>query len=133
VEVVLATVLLLTTGPLILLLAILVKLTSNGPGFYAQVRAGRDGRPCKIFKIRSMTHDCERQTGPKWSTAGDPRVTPLGRWLRKSHLDELPQLWNVLRGEVTRRLLRLLRWISSPTREGAGVERQGVISQMRTA
>ncbi len=53
-----------------------------------------------IYKFRSMRDDCERETGPRWSTVGDDRVTGLGRFLRRSHLDELPQLWNVLRGEM---------------------------------
>jgi lipopolysaccharide/colanic/teichoic acid biosynthesis glycosyltransferase len=101
VDVVLASILLILTAPLILLTIALVRLSSTGPGIYAQVRLGRGGRPYKIYKIRTMTHDCERQSGPQWSTAGDPRVTALGRLLRRTHLDELPQLWNVLRGEMS--------------------------------
>ena len=86
---------------IILLLAVLVKLTSRGPAFYSQTRLGLNGRPYKIHKLRTMTHDCEKQSGAKWATANDPRVTPLGRFLRKSHLDELPQLLNVLKGEMS--------------------------------
>jgi lipopolysaccharide/colanic/teichoic acid biosynthesis glycosyltransferase len=78
-----------------------VKLTSRGPAIYAQVRLGRDRHPFPIFKIRSMYHDCERLTGPAWSTGNDPRVTPVGRFLRVTHLDELPQLWNVVRGDMS--------------------------------
>src|SRR4051794_10110521 len=89
-EAVLAAVLLFVSSPLIASLMALVKLTSRGPAIYAQVRVGRGGRAYRIFKIRSMAHDCERQSGPRWSTAGDPRVTPVGRWLRRTHLDELP-------------------------------------------
>ncbi len=96
-----AAVLLVLTGPLILLLMGLVRLTSHGPGLYSQVRLGRGGRRYMIYKIRTMAHDCERTSGPKWSTTGDPRVTPLGRWLRRTHLDELPQLWNVVRGDMS--------------------------------
>ena len=88
-------------APLILLAMALVKLTSRGPAIYRQVRAGLGGRPFTIYKIRTMAHDCEARTGPVWATADDPRVTPLGRFLRRSHLDELPQLWNVLRGEMS--------------------------------
>jgi len=93
--------LLIGLSPLILFLMLLVKLTSPGPALYSQVRLGRGGRPFRIFKIRSMFHDCERHSGPRWSTSGDSRVTWLGGILRATHLDELPQLWNVLRGEMS--------------------------------
>src|SRR5206468_10815773 len=82
-------------------LMLLVRATSRGPAIFKQVRLGRGGRPYALYKIRSMAHDCERLTGPRWATAKDPRVTPLGRFLRRSHLDELPQLWNVIRGEMS--------------------------------
>jgi lipopolysaccharide/colanic/teichoic acid biosynthesis glycosyltransferase len=88
-------------SPLILIAAILVKLTSRGPVFYAQVRAGKNGHPFRIYKIRTMIHDCEKDSGPRWSSPGDPRVTAIGRILRRTHLDELPQLWNVLRGDMS--------------------------------
>jgi lipopolysaccharide/colanic/teichoic acid biosynthesis glycosyltransferase len=90
-------------APALLVLAGLViplKLTSRGPIFYSQVRLGRMGRPFRIFKIRTMMNGCERATGPVWAAADDPRITRLGRWLRDTHLDELPQLWNILRGEM---------------------------------
>jgi lipopolysaccharide/colanic/teichoic acid biosynthesis glycosyltransferase len=87
--------------PLILLAALLVKLTSRGPAFYTQTRVGEDGRLFSIWKIRSMVHNCESLTGPRWSIPGDPRITRVGAFLRASHLDELPQLLNVLRGEMS--------------------------------
>jgi lipopolysaccharide/colanic/teichoic acid biosynthesis glycosyltransferase len=93
--------LLVLTAPLVLLAALAVKATSRGPVFYAQVRLGRGGRPYTMYKIRSMYHDSERLSGPCWSTDRDPRVTPVGRVLRLTHVDELPQLWNVLRGEMS--------------------------------
>jgi lipopolysaccharide/colanic/teichoic acid biosynthesis glycosyltransferase len=96
-----AALLLALTWPVIALLLVLVKLTSRGPALYTQCRLGLFGRPYWIYKIRTMTYDCERLTGPCWATARDPRVTPLGRFLRRSHLDELPQLWNVLRMEMS--------------------------------
>jgi lipopolysaccharide/colanic/teichoic acid biosynthesis glycosyltransferase len=96
-----AVTLLLVTAPLLLFVAVLVKLTSRGPVLYSQVRVGRNGRPFTLYKIRTMMHRCESLTGAQWSVPGDPRITPLGRWLRRSHLDELPQLWNVLRGEMS--------------------------------
>src|SRR5205823_10851019 len=74
---------------------------SRGPVFYSQTRLGRGGRPFRIYKIRTMVHNCERQSGARWCTSGDPRITPVGRFLRATHLDELPQLWNVLRGDMS--------------------------------
>ena len=79
----------------------LVRLTSPGPGFYLQTRSGLRGRPYRILKLRSMAHNCEATTGIQWSQKGDLRVTRLGKFLRKSHLDELPQIFNVLRGEMS--------------------------------
>jgi lipopolysaccharide/colanic/teichoic acid biosynthesis glycosyltransferase len=97
----LAGLLLVLTAPFILLASLLVKLTSRGPIFYTQVRVGRNGRPFTIYKIRTMRHDCERLSGPRWASARDPRITLAGRFLRRTHLDELPQLWNVLWGEMS--------------------------------
>ena len=88
-------------APLIALVAILVKITSDGPVIYKQVRTGLNGRPFQIYKIRTMYHDCERLTGPQWCKDNDPRVTPVGAFLRRTHLDELPQVWNVLKGEMS--------------------------------
>jgi lipopolysaccharide/colanic/teichoic acid biosynthesis glycosyltransferase len=93
--------LLVLTAPLIVMAMLLVKLTSTGPALYTQTRLGRRGMPFTIYKIRTMTHDCESLTGPCWSLPGDERVTMLGRWLRSTHIDELPQLWNVLRGDMS--------------------------------
>ncbi len=93
--------LLIPATPLILGLMALIRITSRGPAIYSQVRLGLDGCPYAIFKLRSMYADCERATGAVWARPGDPRVTPLGRLLRKTHLDELPQLWNVLRGDMS--------------------------------
>ncbi len=92
---------LLLSAPLILLAVVLVKLTSKGPVLYSQSRLGRHGWPFVIYKIRTMYYQCESLTGARWSTPGDKRITPVGRWLRRTHLDELPQLWNVLKGEMS--------------------------------
>jgi lipopolysaccharide/colanic/teichoic acid biosynthesis glycosyltransferase len=97
----LALLLLLVLGPVIVLTALLVRFTSRGPAFYTQTRVGRDGRLFTIFKIRTMIHNCESLTGPRWSIPGDPRITPIGQFLRRTHLDELPQLLNVLRGDMS--------------------------------
>ncbi len=96
-----ASAMLALSWPLILTLMALIRLTSRGPALYKQVRLGLDGRPYSILKLRTMYHDCERATGPQWAKARDPRATPLGRILRSTHLDELPQLWNVVRGEMS--------------------------------
>ena len=89
------------TVPVMLACVLLVRLTSRGPAIYTQSRVGQGGRVFTLYKIRTMYHDCERQSGPRWSTPGDTRITPVGRVLRKLHLDELPQLWNVLRGDMS--------------------------------
>jgi lipopolysaccharide/colanic/teichoic acid biosynthesis glycosyltransferase len=98
---VLALVLAVVALPIVALAALAVRLTSQGPAFYSQLRVGRGGRIFTIYKLRSMIHNCESLTGPRWSMPGDPRVTPVGWFLRKTHLDELPQLLNVLRGEMS--------------------------------
>jgi lipopolysaccharide/colanic/teichoic acid biosynthesis glycosyltransferase len=87
--------------PVMLVAAALVKVTSPGPAIYSQTRVGRGGKTFTIYKFRSMRHDCERLTGPQWSTGKDSRVTTVGRILRALHIDELPQLWNVFRGEMS--------------------------------
>jgi sugar transferase (PEP-CTERM system associated) len=92
---------LLLASPLLAVLAAAIKLTEGGPVLYSQVRVGKDGRTFTLYKFRSMRPDAEAETGPIWSTAGDPRVTRLGRSLRRTRLDELPQLWNVLRGDMS--------------------------------
>jgi Undecaprenyl-phosphate glucose phosphotransferase len=83
------------------IIALLIRTTSRGPVFYRQERMGLDGKPFTILKFRSMYDNAERHTGPVWAVEDDPRVTPLGRFLRRSNLDELPQLWNVLRGDMS--------------------------------
>jgi lipopolysaccharide/colanic/teichoic acid biosynthesis glycosyltransferase len=88
--------------PIIGLLVILTRLTSRGPGIYRQIRVGRDGRQFTLYKIRTMRHDAEERTGGAvWTMPDDERVTAFGRILRKLHLDEFPQLLNVLRGEMS--------------------------------
>jgi len=88
-------------APLMALIAIAIKCSSRGPVFYRQERMGLDGRRFVMFKFRSMIADAEKHTGPVWAAEDDPRVTRLGRWLRSLSLDELPQLINVLCGEMS--------------------------------
>ncbi len=88
-------------SPLMFLIAMVIKLTSSGPILYRQERMGLDGKRFRILKFRTMVKNAEQTTGPVWAAADDPRVTPLGRILRATSLDELPQLINVLRGEMS--------------------------------
>lgn len=120
-DVVLSTLGLLVMAPVFLLIAVVIKLDSRGPVLYGQERIGlnrrrshgtrrdtgerrrRDtfGRPFKIWKFRTMIADAERHTGAVWAQANDSRITRVGKVLRKARLDEFPQLWNVLRGEMS--------------------------------
>ncbi|MFO0813523.1 MAG: sugar transferase [Gemmatales bacterium] len=101
IDIVIASFILLLTSPIILLSCLIVRLTSRGPSIYTQVRLGKYRKPFVIYKLRSMYHDCERFSGIRWCSKNDNRITPFGTFLRKSHIDELPQLWNVLRGEMS--------------------------------
>jgi exopolysaccharide biosynthesis polyprenyl glycosylphosphotransferase len=110
-DVVGATLLLIVTAPLMLLAAILIRATSPGPIIFSQNRSGLHGRSFCMYKFRSMTTNAEQarveleslneMTGPVFKVKNDPRVTPVGSWLRRTSLDELPQLWNVVRGEMS--------------------------------
>lgn len=94
--------LVLTLGmPLWLALGAAVRMTSAGPAIYRQTRVGQHGKPFTIYKFRTMRQDAEAKTGPVWASKGDRRVTPLGRWLRAVRLDEIPQMLNVLKGEMS--------------------------------
>jgi exopolysaccharide biosynthesis polyprenyl glycosylphosphotransferase len=88
-------------APVMLLVAALVRLTSPGPALFRQQRVGKDNRIFTLYKFRSMVRDAEAHSGAVWATRNDPRVTPVGRWLRKLRLDELPQLFNVLKGDMS--------------------------------
>ncbi len=92
---------LICSSPLWLLLSALIKLQDRGPAFYGQERMGRDGNVFKVIKFRSMIVDAEKQTGAVWASANDPRVTRVGRILRATAMDELPQLWNIFRGDMS--------------------------------
>lgn len=83
------------------IIALAIRMQSPGPALFRQERAGLHGRTFRIYKFRTMIADAEAQTGPILSSAGDDRITPLGRFLRRTRLDELPQLWNVLRGDMS--------------------------------
>jgi exopolysaccharide biosynthesis polyprenyl glycosylphosphotransferase len=99
-DIAISLVLLAVTLPVIAVAALLVRFTSPGPILYRQVRVGLHGRPFTLFKFRSMRNDAEA-TGPAWASRHDPRVTSWGRIMRRTRIDELPQLLNVLRGEMS--------------------------------
>lgn len=90
-------------SPIMAACAVLIKLTSRGPIFYTQERVGKGGRTFTLIKLRTMYQNAEADTGPTWAKGDhrDPRVTPVGRLLRRTHLDEVPQLINVLKGEMS--------------------------------
>jgi len=92
---------LVLAAPLALMVMALIRLTSPGPVFYKQERVGQHGRIFTVFKFRSMRVDAEHGTGPVWATKNDTRATPVGRFLRRTRLDEIPQLWNALRGDMS--------------------------------
>jgi sugar transferase (PEP-CTERM system associated) len=100
-DVVLAAVLLIFLSPLFLLAAIAIKLNSPGPVFFSQERVGEGHKVFRVHKFRSMVQDAEKQSGPVWAQENDPRITKTGRVLRRLRIDELPQLWNVLKGEMS--------------------------------
>ena len=101
VDVVVSLVGLIVLAPAAAATAFLIKLSSPGPILFRQERLGRDSVPFSLMKFRTMAEDAESETGPVWASEDDPRVTPIGKWLRKFRLDEIPQLWNVLRGEMS--------------------------------
>ncbi|MBK7877137.1 MAG: TIGR03013 family PEP-CTERM/XrtA system glycosyltransferase [Planctomycetes bacterium] len=101
VDVVVALAMLLVTWPLMLATAIAVRLDSPGPILFSQERVGLDNKPFTLFKFRSMRADAEKHSGPVWATQDDPRITRCGKFIRKTRLDELPQLFNVLAGHMS--------------------------------
>ena len=92
---------LILLSPLFLIVSLLIKIDSPGPAFFKQERVGKDGKIFKMWKFRTMRPNAELETGPVWAEEDDPRVTPLGRFLRKNHIDELPQFINIFKGEMS--------------------------------
>jgi sugar transferase (PEP-CTERM system associated) len=92
---------LVLSAPICLLTAIAIKLTSRGPVFFCQERTGQDGAPFKLIKFRTMRTDAEKESGPVWAQKNDTRVTAIGRWLRLSRIDEIPQFLNILGGQMS--------------------------------
>lgn len=88
-------------SPLFLITAVMIKCTSNGPVLFTQTRVGKDGTLFDIYKFRTMRVNAEKETGPIWAENNDPRLIPIGRFLRKAHIDEIPQFINILKGEMS--------------------------------
>jgi exopolysaccharide biosynthesis polyprenyl glycosylphosphotransferase len=101
VDLVLSGIAIVLLAPVFLAIALAIKLTSPGPVLYRQIRLGMDGREFSLVKFRTMRDDAEKKNEPVWSVRKDPRRTRLGVFLRKYSLDELPQLWNVLKGDMS--------------------------------
>jgi exopolysaccharide biosynthesis polyprenyl glycosylphosphotransferase len=101
VDLVLALALTVLLSPLLLVIALLIRVFSAGPVLYRQERIGLNNRPFTVVKFRSMVDDAEHESGPVWAAERDPRVTGIGRWLRRWRLDELPQLFNVIKGDMS--------------------------------
>ena len=101
IDIVISSASLVVAVPLMGVVGVLHRLQSPGPVFYRQERMSLDGKSFWVWKLRTMRVGAERETGPVWAEENDPRVTPMGRWLRRFSIDELPQLWNVLRGDMS--------------------------------
>ncbi len=92
---------LICSSPLWILIALAIKLEDGGPVFYTQERVGKDGKKFEVYKFRSMIPDAEKHTGAVWASEDDPRVTKVGRILRNTAMDELPQLLNIFKGDMS--------------------------------
>lgn len=101
IDILVSVIVLILFSPLFLIIYVAIKLDSEGPGVYSQKRVGKNGRHFTIYKFRTMKNDAENETGPTWAQEDDPRITKLGKWLRKMRFDELPQVLNVLKGEMS--------------------------------
>jgi len=101
IDLIVASLVLVLTAPLVLLVAVAIKLGDGGPILFRQTRVGAGGALFNLYKFRSMRIDAEKESGPKWAEVDDPRVTRLGRWIRSLRIDEIPQAWNVLRGDMS--------------------------------
>ena len=100
-DLILSVVMLIVCSPLIMIIAVLIKMDSEGPVIFSQERVGEGGKPYRMHKFRSMVCDAEKECGPVWAQSDDDRITRVGRFIRKLRVDEIPQLYNVLKGEMS--------------------------------
>ncbi len=101
IDLIVSTLILIITSPVLIFVSIAIKLESKGPVFYKQIRVGKDGKEFKVYKFRSMYEDAEKHSGPVWSQKNDPRITKVGRFIRTVRLDEVPQFINVFQGHMS--------------------------------
>jgi len=101
VDLILAIVMLALLGPILLVVALLIKLDSAGPVLFSQERVGENKKAYRVHKFRSMVDDAEKRSGPVWAQSDDPRVTRVGKFIRKWRIDEFPQIFNVLKGDMS--------------------------------
>jgi sugar transferase (PEP-CTERM system associated) len=101
IDLLISSTMLILLSPLIVLTAIIIKLDSKGPIFFSQERMGENRKPYMVHKFRSMRSDAEKSTGPVWAQENDDRITKIGHFIRKTRIDEIPQLWNILKGEMS--------------------------------
>lgn len=100
-DVIVGSILLVVSLPLLLVCAAIIKISDPGPALFIQERVGKDGKCFRMYKLRSMYQNAEARSGAVWASREDPRVIPACRWMRRSHVDELPQLLNIVRGEMS--------------------------------
>ncbi|MCE7916633.1 MAG: sugar transferase, partial [Nitrosomonas sp. PRO5] len=100
-DIVVSLLILIVSAPITILTSIAIKIDSEGTVFFKQERLGQNGKPFNVYKFRSMIKDAEKYTGPVWSKKDDPRVTRMGKFVRKVRIDEIPQMFNVLKGEMS--------------------------------
>jgi exopolysaccharide biosynthesis polyprenyl glycosylphosphotransferase len=100
-DIIISLVILLLSSPILIITAIAIKVESRGPIFYKQERSGLNGKVFKIIKFRSMIRDAEKKSGPVWSQKNDPRITKVGAFIRRVRIDEIPQMINVLKGDMS--------------------------------
>lgn len=100
-DLIIASLIFMITLPVIIMAIICIKIESKGPALFSQERVGFEGKPFQLYKLRSMNVDAEKKSGPKWAAENDDRITRIGRILRKTRIDELPQLWNVIKGDMS--------------------------------
>jgi exopolysaccharide biosynthesis polyprenyl glycosylphosphotransferase len=100
-DILISLLLLIISSPILIIVSVAIKIDSEGPVLFKQERLGQNGKPFKVLKFRSMIKDAEKYTGPVWSQKDDPRVTRMGKFVRKARIDEIPQMINVLKGEMS--------------------------------
>ena len=100
-DIAISTIVLIVFMPVLVVIGILIKATSKGPAIFKQKRVGRNEKIFTILKFRTMFEDAEAESGPTWASENDPRITPLGIWLRRMRIDEIPQLMNVIKGDMS--------------------------------